>query len=310
VTVRGRVTDQATGKPITGALVDYQPLYRNPYVNKKLAGAWSPRSETTTGPDGSYVLTVFPGPGVIGVIGDLGPNLDKYMPGHVTREEVKAFFKSRAVIFPGGLAPDAGGNLAGGQELAALYNAYVLLEPGENEKTLVKDVALEAPHERRGRVVGPDGRPLAGVAVRGRKTGARGEFTLRGLNPRQRLEVVFYHKEKNLGFFLKEPPGQQSDPLTVKLQPCGSVSGRLVDVDGQPLANKRLHILDDGSRFDLVTADKEGRFRIEGLVPGVRYTLTRQQLPEVNYELAQPSLATVSVEPGKTKDLGDLKVEH
>ena len=82
-----------------------------------------------------------------------------------------------------------------------------------------------------------------------------------------------------------------------------------MDPDGQPLANKRMHI-DGLERFELVNADKEGRFRIEGLVPGVRYLLTRQQLPEVNYELAQPSLAYVSVEPGQTKDLGDVKVEH
>jgi hypothetical protein len=282
------------------------PLYRNPYVDQKLSGAWSPRSEVITGPDGLYVLTVLPGPGVIGVIGTLGPDLERYMPAHVTREEMKRFFKSRAVE---GLIADAGGNLAGGAGLPALYNAYVLLEPDENDKALVKDVALEAPQERKGRVVGPDGQPLAGVQLRGRKTSAGGEFTLRGLNPRQGLKVVFYHKEKKLGFFLKEPPGQKSEPLVIKLQPCGSVVGRLVDPDGQPLANKRMHI-DGLERFELVNADKEGRFRIEGLVPGVRYMLTRQQLPEVNYALAQPSLAYVSVEPAQTKDLGDVEVEH
>jgi len=259
VTVRGKVTDKATGKPIAGAMVDYMPLYRNPYVDQKLSGAWSPRSEVITGPEG--------------------------------------------------LIADAGGNLAGGAGLPALYNAYVLLEPDENDKALVKDVALEAPQERKGRVVGPDGQPLAGVQLRGRKTSAGGEFTLRGLNPRQGLKVVFYHKEKKLGFFLKEPPGQKSEPLVIKLQPCGSVVGRLVDPDGQPLANKRMHI-DGLERFELVNADKEGRFRIEGLVPGVRYMLTRQQLPEVNYALAQPSLAYVSVEPAQTKDLGDVEVEH
>jgi hypothetical protein len=188
VTVRGKVTDKATGKPIAGAMVDYMPLYRNPYVDQKLSGAWSPRSEVITGPDGSYVLTVLPGPGVIGVIGTLGPDLERYMPAHVTREEMKRFFKSRAVE---GLIADAGGNLAGGAGLPALYNAYVLLEPNENDKALVKDVALEAPHERKGRVVGPDGQPLAGVEFRGRKTSAGGEFTLRSLNPRQGLEVVF-----------------------------------------------------------------------------------------------------------------------
>src|SRR5262249_3346929 len=77
LTVRGRVTEKDTGKPVAGAQVDYHPVGGNSYINKLLPGLWSPRSETTAAGDGSYTLTVMPGPGVIGV---KGPRLDAYAP--------------------------------------------------------------------------------------------------------------------------------------------------------------------------------------------------------------------------------------
>jgi hypothetical protein len=51
-----------------------------------------------------------------------------------------------------------------------------------------------------------------------------------------------------------------------------------------------------------VKTDKDGRFRFEGLVPGYKYPLGRLDLPRI--------LAEVVVEPGKDKDLGDIKVDN
>ena len=119
----------------------------------------------------------------------------------------------------------------------------MLLEPGEKDKELVKDVALEPAQERKGRVVGPDGQPLTGVTVEGLssvwyvvETLKGAEFTVRGINPRAPgRSLTFHHKGKNLGLFLKELPDEKAGPLIVRLQPCGSISGRLVDPDGQTL---------------------------------------------------------------------------
>jgi uncharacterized protein (DUF1501 family) len=89
------------------------------------------------------------------------------------------------------------------------------------------------------RGVGPDGQPLTGVTVfdlLSIETLKGAEFTVR-INPRPRegRQLVSYHKDKNLGFFLKDLRGDTSGLLTVKLQPCGSASGRMVDRDGQPV---------------------------------------------------------------------------
>jgi RNA polymerase sigma factor (sigma-70 family) len=302
VTVRGKVTDKATGKPVAGALVRYQPLAPNFNVNNKLDGVWSPRSETRTGPDGSYALTVFPGPGVIVV---RGPNPDRYMPAYVTSKELKDSFKASIEEAPGGADGKWGGvwavgGLARGVPVAMNdYNAKVLLEPGKKEERLVRDVALEVGQERKGRVVGPDGEPLAGVRIYGRwhhtETSEGGDFTLRRINPKGDVDLYCKHDGKNLGLFLKKLSDEKAGPLIVKLQPCGSVSGRFVDQDGKPLT---------GTRVGDVTTDKEGRFRVGGLIPGTKHG-------DVLHPTMRGSVnAGGVVEPGKNKDLGDITIEN
>jgi RNA polymerase sigma factor (sigma-70 family) len=306
ITVRGKVTDK-DGKPIAHAQVDYHPFYNNPHVNK-LAGAWHPCSEAIAGPDGSYTLTVLPGPGVMGIS---ARNRDEYMPAWVTLQEVKDFFK---VPLPPQVdeenLPVAAGNTAIGLIYPLNYNALVLLEPDAKEKELVKNVVLEAPREVKGRVVDPDGRPLTGVTISGLtrfvdETLKGAEFTVHNVNPRAKRQLVFHHKEKNLGFFLKELAAEKSDPLTIQLQRCGSVSGRLVDQDGVPVAGFRIPIwrkrtanFGEALQQEVVT-DKEGRFRAEGLVPGKGYGAMPSPAAQFSFY--------VVVESGEQKDLGDIK---
>jgi RNA polymerase sigma factor (sigma-70 family) len=306
VTVRGKVTDEATGKPVAKARVYYYPLYANPYVNRKLDGFWYPRSETTTGPDGSYALTVLPGQGELGVT---GPNPDAYMAALVTPKEIKEFFK--APVFANQLDRAIGGNAA--SFIQEQPHALVLLEPGEKDEALVKDVALEPAKflTVKGRVVGPDGKPLTGVTVRGliggfdERTLTGDDFTVERIDPRVNRQLAFYREDKKLGLFLKELDVKAPEPLIVKLQPCGSASGRLVDPDGLPLAGVRIDVAavapgPVAPRNQWVTTDKEGRFRFETLVPGYAYPLTQINVPNI--------LAEVVVEPGKTKDVGDVKL--
>jgi hypothetical protein len=164
-------------------------------------------------------------------------------------------------------------------------------------------------------VVGPDGQPLVGVKVYGLvRFGIEilkgNEFTVRGINPRANRPLVFYHKEKNLGFFVKDLRGEPG-PLVVKLQPCGSASGRVVDQDGQPVGGLRIdvwgHALrivgEHGGGYQVVTTDKAGRFRAEGLVPGQEYIVW-----EPGDNPSHPRVhATVVVESGKHKEMGDIK---
>jgi RNA polymerase sigma factor (sigma-70 family) len=311
VTVRGKVTDKATGRPVAGARIEYLPLYGNDTA-AKMDNESYPRAEATTGADGTYALPVMPGPGVIRVA---SPRPDAYMPAWITLKERQAFFK-RPVAESGFetiFIVDLGGGSRGmlGPEGC---HALVLLEPGEKEETLVRDVALEPALQRKGRVVGPDGLPLHGVTVQGLsprrdvvETLKGAEFTVRGLNPKAPARLLtFHHKGKNLGSFLKELPREKDGPLIVKLQPCGSLTGRIVDSDGQPVAGFRgeLSVGDWGGYWGQhqFTTDKQGRFRVEGLAPGLGYSVWQKGKGSV-----------VKIHPGavaesdKDKDLRDIK---
>ena len=319
--VHGRVTDKETGQPIAAARVDYHPLGGNPHVGK-LPGAWNPGAETITGPDGGYTLTVLPGPGAMGVTAS---RPDAYMPACVTVQERKDFFKAPLANNDNEdhLTRAVGSNHFSGISLGH-YNAIVLLEPGENEEALVKDIALGRPQERKGRVLGPDGKPLTGVTatglapfglgLHGIETLKEAEFTVRGINPRARRPLVFYHKDKNLGCFLNELPRDSSVPLTVQLQPCGSTSGRIVDPDGQPVAGLHLGIQscalrvtgEQGGGYHDVTTDKDGRFHVGGLVPGQEYRVSEAHTPDGYLRI----YALVRVEPGKQHDMGEIKMKQ
>jgi RNA polymerase sigma factor (sigma-70 family) len=318
LTVRGRVTDRETRKPLAHARVDYHPLAPNQYTGK-LPGAWHPHSETRTGPDGSFVLTVLPGPGVIGVAGPDSPDImpdETYMLALVTRQDCKAFFKTPIFSISERQGDDFLTSDDGDQTYGVIcqssYNALLMLEPGEKETALVKDVVLERPRTLKGRLVGPDDKPVTGAVVyglhpyNGGETLKGAEFAVSGINPRRHNhQLVFHHPAKNLGFFVNELRGDTPEPLTVKLQPCGSVCGRMVDRDtGRPRAGLWILILGDGAHGlgggrGLVT-DKDGRFRVEGLVPGQQYRICQQAAGSY-------ILASVTVESGGHKELGDVK---
>jgi RNA polymerase sigma factor (sigma-70 family) len=319
LTVRGRVTDKETGKSIAGARVHYYPLGGNTYVDKLLPGSWDPRAQTVTGADGSYTITAVPGPGAIGVT---APRWSGYMPAAVSLKERKDFFKARLLYddHEHYLRWYAAGGSYGAKSLDA-HNAIVLLEPNEKDEGLTRDVALERPQERKGRIVGPDDRPLAGTTVYGHTWGrglTRGgvetlkedEFIVRSINPKENRPLVFYHKDKNLGFFLKDLRDNPADPLVIKLQPCGSISGRVLDPDGVPLAGMSVYV---EGRYHGTSGvshsaklDQDGRFRVDGVVPGQEFEVWMSSKRGASF----PRLfVRVVVESGKHKDMGELKAE-
>jgi RNA polymerase sigma factor (sigma-70 family) len=306
--LRGRVTDRATGKPVAQAHVDYHALYPNPHIRKVtgILGGYGPHSDATTGNDGTFTLGVLPGPGVLGVT---GPKQAAYMPALVTASDLERHFKNWKAQ-SSDKNNDSLSIVAGGNSMSFIvqqnYNALVLLDPDEHAKSLTCHVSLESAQTRTGSVVGPDGKPLTGVTVHGltwsgTETLKTSAFTVRGLNPRRPRELLFLHKEKDLGLYTVVR-GEETEPLRVQLQPCGSVSGRIVDKDGQPVPGLRLHVQSAGlsglRQYLEATTGKDGRFRVGGIVAGAKYWLIPGGRARV--------LAHVAVEPGKKKDLADV----
>lgn len=109
--------------------------------------------------------------------------------------------------------------------------------------------------------------------------------------------------EKGLGRY-QEIRGDEPGPLTIRLDRCGTVIGRLLDRNGQQVPELVLHCDREGEIAKLLgtRTDRDGRFRIDGLVPGQPYHLWNSQTQSQPYERIQ-------VEPGTVKDPGDAKIE-
>ena len=101
---------------------------------------------------------------------------------------------------------------------------------------------LERDPEREVHVLGPDGKPLAGVTAEGEgaeATKTPGVMTVSGLNPARPRRFTFRDAGRKLvGFLL---PRDEDEPYTVRLQPWGTISGRLVNAQGQP--RPRAHLM-------------------------------------------------------------------
>jgi RNA polymerase sigma factor (sigma-70 family) len=325
IVVKGRLTDKATGKPIKGH-VSALALADNPHV-KDFAGLNDLQVLVTdwgrVQPDGSFATLAIPGPGLLCVQAE---NADHYIGFEI--KDWDGFLLRTA---PGGRHPSS-------------FNAVIPINPTEdNPRSTTCNVALEPGRVRHGTITGPDGKPVADVHVAGltpvprfyplpfpgqkpakRKGLDTAGFTVLGLNPRKPRALVFFHPEEKLGK-VEQVRGDEEGPLTVHLEPLGSLTGRVVDAQGKPWAGLQVkveltrlitaykdlpwEVLDKlGPVLTVVqTTDRDGKFRIEGLLPGLKYNLV------VTEEEIRPGvriiqyLENVSVKPGKTLKAGDLK---
>src|SRR5262249_43432072 len=133
------------------------------------------------------------------------------------------------------------------------------------------------------------------------------EFTVRAFNPRRPRPVLFRHVEKGLAGVL-QPPDDASKPVTVRLQPGATVTGRLIDGDGRPRPGVELNgsILARAGWWDgyslpgKIKTDAEGRFRIGTLLPGYQYRVYDQR---GSLEFGD------GLGRGETKDLGDVQLK-
>jgi hypothetical protein len=150
--------------------------------------------------------------------------------------------------------------------------------------------------------VDPEGRPIGGTKATGRTDllgsgpyeQASPMFEVRALDPSRPRRVTVSHAGRKLAGSI-DLKGDETGPMTVRIQPWGTITGRIVDHDGQPRGGLELF----GIRIG-----RDGRFRIEGLVPGRKYEASAVE----GFRGLGTVFSDVTVAPGETKDLGDLKV--
>jgi hypothetical protein len=300
VRITGRLTDRSTGRPVAGQVYYFASL-DNPN-NKK---ATLPEVVRTVGEDGSFDLVVLPGRGIVAArawgyryLVSLGAEKIK----------IKTIFEG--MLFE--TQPSFCQHF--------MYNRLAEVNPAAGARSLKVDLEVDTGRTVSGEVIGPEGKPLAGALAFGLRFNEHGpfwepgpqesaRFTAYGMQRGKPRKILFIHQAKRLaGALVTE--GAEKGPVAVKLQPWAVVSGRLVDAEGQPRAGVALGIRYGGStgpdvlgslQGDFQTG-KDGRFRIEGLAPGFKYTLPVGLQAEGGRVFRD-----LTLKAGETRQLGDVR---
>jgi RNA polymerase sigma factor (sigma-70 family) len=305
-------SDKATGEPVPG-FVSYFALPKDPSADRfsrPFADAYNDFMSIRN--DGTFRFVAAPQRAILGFRADW----EKYP---IARD-------AATIVLPSGLSPSN-------------FQAFTEINPKAGDGPVKVAFVLDARHKVTGRLIDPDGKPVAGALPAGLRDDwfwgpdlplKADQFRAIGLDPARPRLVAFAHLERKLAGSVVLR-GDEPGPVTVRLVPWATVFGRLLDADGRPVKDADLSFTqvppakpgqpratDAGllvtdprpskaSRFP--RTDAEGRFRIEGLIPGLKYNLApydRKQTGQVRWQGL--AFTGVVLEPGEVKDLGELKL--
>jgi RNA polymerase sigma factor (sigma-70 family) len=301
IAVRCRLIDKETGKPVRGE-VRSVPHPDNPFLHEPAGIALEQSMHFTPVADreGVVHLVVPPGPSVlVGTAG--GP----YLPARVHAADRSGYEPQYGLLY--------------GVSLATV-NAYKVIRPDRTTRLVSCDLEVLRGHTLKGSVVDPDGKPLRGVRAEGLTAQWRSSatlsdsaFTAVGLNPLQPRTLTFIQPGRKLaGCF--QVRGDERGPVVVRLQRWGEVTGRILDPEGRPLARAQVRAGSLRDQRQLVGStrekeapftDAEGRFRMEGLIPGLEYEIAAGK--ETAQTVLVARFGKVVLKPGEVKNLGETK---
>ena len=294
IPVQGKVTNRTTGKPVA-AFVEYLPTLENPNLSSvNDIGLFEP---IATQLDGSFTLSALPGPGVVvATVMD-----DRFLTADRARAD-RPRGSSSGRGYPGLPSPEQ-------------CQALEPIAPESTAKTYQCDLSLVPAPEPIIRILDPDGQPLAGAIVSGAASSdlirecwwqsrQHGVFRVTGLTGHRIRILAIHHEGRRLAGTLAVRDAEPG-PLVAKLRPWGTVSGRLVNRAGRPRAGVALRHETLRQAFPKdVTTDSSGRFTFVGLVPEQEYVI--KLVPQDVYAPSVSVGGPHAVEPGETKDLGDV----
>jgi hypothetical protein len=332
---RLKLVDEA-GMPIE-ASVEYRAIMPNPSFDKRFQGMWIdgtfPLSRAVMTSNGIYEGIAIPGPGAVLVT---TPGWANYRAAHV---DPKAFFAPGRSEWTNQELISAYGTedtLIVGKSMDWVdqhdYAAIVLVNPPVDSKPLALSATVFRDRPRIVTILDPDGTPVVGVHTRGLTAfPSDTERPLRAATvpitklraTRSRRITLVKADRKLIGFLLARGDGEA--PYTVRLQPWATLTGRIVDENGNPLAGQKglggvngpAALLGTNNRLEIAThdnpevgwipdlaSDSGGRFRIEQLVPGLSYTC---EMYHGAGQYAGIAFENLVLKPGETRDLGDIR---
>jgi RNA polymerase sigma factor (sigma-70 family) len=286
--VAGRVVDRQTGKGVK-AWIRFAPLPDNRFFGSK-PGFDNYRSNRTmedTDKEGRFRLLTIPGKALVMAQIHEG---EKFHGKHLVPYRRAVPDPDHKDLFNYDKNYDTWTiRTAAGGESLSVENAVKVIDIKEDEETKV-ELFVDRGVTARLTVHDADGKPLAGAWVAGLTdswpiTYALPEPTaaVYALDPEKPRTLVVFHTEMKLGGTVTVR-GDEKEPVIVKLGPVGEVTGRLMEADGNPLAgatvsfNSPSPIARELYRFanptgQRVLTDKDGRFTLTNVVPGVSGTI-------------------------------------
>jgi RNA polymerase sigma factor (sigma-70 family) len=290
VWVTGRIIDKVTGKPARGQ-AEYFVYTDNPHLKEVPGFRWSRIGPHFALKDGVFHFVALPGPGVLAARGDE----DRYLRA-IGLESFKRKRSENESLESHPYFP-----------IPINFHTLAEIDPAPGTATMSQDLLLETGRSLSVTVFGPDCKPLPGTQIAGLQDmnyweatpAGASTHTIQSLKPGKQRVLTFLHQGRRLTGELVLQGGETA-PQKVTLQPWGVLTGRVVDADGEPWGEGELHwiVLPDG----YPKVGKDGRFKIEGLIPGKSYTFDLVKEYRVRGTVAKD----VKVGPGEVKDLGDL----
>ena len=319
VVVHGKLTEEPSGAPVAGAGISYYQRHRN---NPTYLDSLD-QIDAVSRPDGTFTMVVPAGPGDVLV---RGPSAD-YLHVSTSWDELGTGIHPSFPMYPDAVA-------------------HLDHPPDETAHDLA--VKLRRGMTVQGRVIGPDGKPIAEAFAFGRSyapyeehkfpfvpfngPGPRiavrdGRFEIPGCDPEKPSTFYFLDVNHQLGATVEiSGKSAATGPVTVPLQRCGSARVRFKDPDGKPIVDHGRESLAGQPVLDHHTGPRPcggrqeyrpdfRRRRIPGQ-PGSRSEQQPPHRPRRLHHVRQPDPRRAyrfrdhefTAEPGETIDLPDITV--
>ncbi len=306
--------ETATGNPIPHASIEFLPDNKTrAKAGDEVITGWQAIEQSDA--NGGYAIAVPPGSGHLLVYGPTG----EYVSHAMGRREVDGL----------GL---------GGRRMYA--HANVPVKAASAAAPIDVKISIEKGATISGRLVTPDGvAPDAALLVsrlinisplspewRAYPEVIRGgSFSLSGCPPGTECAVYFLDPERHLGATVRANASRTKEPLTVRLEPCGTAKARFVDGGGKPIADFQATLkmvvtpgpdpidlaarkggtlaadtdfvgnIDRKNYWNSPKTDDAGRVAFPILIPGADYRIVAKDF---------------RVQAGQTLDLGDIVVDR
>ncbi len=302
--ITGRVTEKGTGEPVR-ARIRYLPFLDNPHTRNRSefhpdGNMDGDENWIVSDREGKYRIPGLPGRAIVAV-----------------RAQGEKFITGVGASEIGGM--DQYGQFstyrAPAQASARFFHALKQIEPLQETTIATCDFELDPGATARWTILDDQGQPLAGCKIDfgPRESSKAGELEVTHLAPNEARDLFLFHEERNLGKIVKTAWKEGVPlPMTVKLEKCATVKGRVTDLDGVPFKPLQLAPHPSGiTQFHYVDGmlftKPDGTFEFPHLPTGCAHYAFGAMGEGIEFAMIAEK---VVIQAGQTIDLGTLKFKR